>query len=285
MAIAMHADGTQFSGAEEVLETLEDCGHLTDARDTARRLLVLLTRHIPATTAALSVLLPDPPRLATVSVLGFPHRSSTFVFPAGSGPATRLAEAFTHVETGTRDCLRMVHDLMGNGERITTLSALIRSTESPRVLWGATSHGRFTNGMIFALIAGKEYSDDVEVRFEYVRRITGIALAGCTEVSLHDEHGGRVWFPLRAGAASSAGNARIGAVTDAAPSRAVSSLSPRQTDVLHHMAKGASNSEIARELGVSANTVRIHRRILLETLGAHNAAEAIQRARDFGLLS
>lgn len=51
------------------------------------------------------------------------------------------------------------------------------------------------------------------------------------------------------------------------------------------MAKGASNSEIARELGVSVNTVRTHRRILLETLGAHNAAEAIQRARDFGLLS
>jgi len=61
-------------------------------------------------------------------------------------------------------------------------------------------------------------------------------------------------------------------------------ISPRELEVLREIAAGHSSKEIARRLAVSPNTVKTHVSRLLEKLGARRRTEAVQRARELGLL-
>lgn len=61
-------------------------------------------------------------------------------------------------------------------------------------------------------------------------------------------------------------------------------ISARERTVLEQLAAGRSNKEIARELGVSPNTVKTHIARLYEKLEASRRTEAIARARDLGLI-
>lgn len=61
-------------------------------------------------------------------------------------------------------------------------------------------------------------------------------------------------------------------------------LTPRQTEVLHLLAAGASTSQIAETLQLSRETVRNHVRHLLRALGAHSRLEAVAVARRRGLI-
>jgi PAS domain S-box-containing protein len=62
-------------------------------------------------------------------------------------------------------------------------------------------------------------------------------------------------------------------------------LTPRQSQVLELMASGRSTSEIAKELTVSAETVRNHLRSLFMQLHAHTRLEAIAAAQRLGMLA
>lgn len=62
-------------------------------------------------------------------------------------------------------------------------------------------------------------------------------------------------------------------------------LSAREIQVLRLVALGKSNKEIAVLLGVSANTVAVHRTNLMATLGTHKAAELVLLAVKKGLVS
>ena len=61
-------------------------------------------------------------------------------------------------------------------------------------------------------------------------------------------------------------------------------ISPREYDTLELLARGLSNKEIARELGVSPNTVKTHLARLYEKLGAARRTEAVSKARDLSLI-
>ena len=61
-------------------------------------------------------------------------------------------------------------------------------------------------------------------------------------------------------------------------------LTPREVDVLHLMAKGASNSEISANLYISTSTVKTHISSILRKFDCGNRSTAIMKAREKGLL-
>jgi two-component system nitrate/nitrite response regulator NarL len=58
-------------------------------------------------------------------------------------------------------------------------------------------------------------------------------------------------------------------------------LTARQFDVLRSLAKGQSNKVIARDLGLSVSTVKVHLNTVFRALGARNRLEAVVLARPF----
>jgi DNA-binding CsgD family transcriptional regulator len=61
-------------------------------------------------------------------------------------------------------------------------------------------------------------------------------------------------------------------------------LSERELEVLKEVAEGRSNKEIANKLNVSPNTVKTHLARVFEKLGARRRTDAINRARELGIL-
>jgi DNA-binding NarL/FixJ family response regulator len=64
-----------------------------------------------------------------------------------------------------------------------------------------------------------------------------------------------------------------------------SGLTARELEVLRHIVAGKSNKEIAAELGLSANTVGVHRANIMDTLGIHKTAELVVYAIRNGLVT
>jgi DNA-binding NarL/FixJ family response regulator len=61
-------------------------------------------------------------------------------------------------------------------------------------------------------------------------------------------------------------------------------LSKRETEVLEKIVAGRGNKEIAGELGLSVNTVAVHRANIMEALGVGNSAELVVFAIRHGLV-
>ncbi len=61
-------------------------------------------------------------------------------------------------------------------------------------------------------------------------------------------------------------------------------LTVREMEILEHIVAGESNREIASTLGLSTNTVSVHRANIMNTLGVHNTAELVVYAIRNGLV-
>ncbi|NBE50004.1 response regulator [Streptomyces sp. YC537] len=61
-------------------------------------------------------------------------------------------------------------------------------------------------------------------------------------------------------------------------------LSPRELDILQHVASGLSNPEVAATLNLSRHTVKQHTSAVYRKLGVRNRAQAASRAQELGLL-
>jgi PAS domain S-box-containing protein len=61
-------------------------------------------------------------------------------------------------------------------------------------------------------------------------------------------------------------------------------LTPRQLEILRHLAAGHSTEHIARRLGITTETVRNHVRGILGRLSVHNRLEAVIRAHQLELI-
>jgi LuxR family maltose regulon positive regulatory protein len=62
-------------------------------------------------------------------------------------------------------------------------------------------------------------------------------------------------------------------------------LSESELRVLRYLPTNLRGPEIAAELFVSLNTIRAHLRNIYAKLGVHSRADAVERARELGLLS
>ncbi|HEY4146918.1 response regulator transcription factor [Pinirhizobacter sp.] len=120
-----------------------------------------------------------------------------------------------------------------------------------------------------------------------------LALQWLDYYSLARSRPGEIYLALVAAAFLALGiflGARLVAAPRAAPfdgnPQAVASLgiSPRELIVLKELAAGRSNKEIARRLEVSPNTVKTHLARLYEKLGAVRRTDAVNRARELGLI-
>ena len=61
-------------------------------------------------------------------------------------------------------------------------------------------------------------------------------------------------------------------------------ITPRELEILEAMAAGLSNREIAQRLFVSENTVKTHAARVFEKLSAHRRTQAVQLAKEAGLI-
>ncbi|HEV7704982.1 MAG TPA: response regulator transcription factor [Gemmatimonadaceae bacterium] len=61
-------------------------------------------------------------------------------------------------------------------------------------------------------------------------------------------------------------------------------ITPRELEILEAMAAGHSNREIAERLFVSENTVKTHAGRLFDKLSARRRTQAVQRAKEAGLI-
>ena len=65
----------------------------------------------------------------------------------------------------------------------------------------------------------------------------------------------------------------------------VSSLTPRQLEILQLLARGQSNKQIARRCKLSENTIKVHVSAILRALGLNNRTQAgilMQQLNDAG---
>jgi DNA-binding CsgD family transcriptional regulator len=69
-----------------------------------------------------------------------------------------------------------------------------------------------------------------------------------------------------------------------AKAQAALGISPRELAVLHEIAAGRSNNEIAERLSVSPHTVKTHVARLFDKLDASRRTEAINKARELGIV-
>ena len=62
-----------------------------------------------------------------------------------------------------------------------------------------------------------------------------------------------------------------------------SGLTPRETEILGLLAEGQSNKAIARNLGISDGTVKLHVKAILRKLDVHSRVEAAVMAVEYGM--
>ena len=105
--------------------------------------------------------------------------------------------------------------------------------------------------------------------------VRGFVTKGATEFSLAD-------IVKRVASGESIVDPRVSRASSERRERA-HQLSPRQLEVLQLICHGLSNHAIAAKLGLSVNTVDVHRARIMKTLGVHRSAELVVYAIRHGL--
>jgi FixJ family two-component response regulator len=63
----------------------------------------------------------------------------------------------------------------------------------------------------------------------------------------------------------------------------ISSLTPREREVLTHVVAGRLNKQIAGDLGTVEQTIKVHRSRMMEKLGVRTVAELVRLAEKAGI--
>jgi LuxR family transcriptional regulator, maltose regulon positive regulatory protein len=115
---------------------------------------------------------------------------------------------------------------------------------------------------------------------DHDRRIVPI-LVQARDQGVFDDHGGALKFvnglleQLRE---------RVSEKKKSATSRPRDDLTARERSIVEFIARGQSNKEIARELGVAPETIKTHLKRIFQKLSAESRAQAVVRAQSLGML-
>lgn len=95
-----------------------------------------------------------------------------------------------------------------------------------------------------------------------------------------------IFSALESGSAS--GNSRSRSLSGEARSGSsdyqVTTLTPRQIEIMQIIVDGGSNREVAGKLNISENTVKSHLRQIFQILGVNKRTSCISKARSLGLI-
>lgn len=124
--------------------------------------------------------------------------------------------------------------------------------------------------------------DDQMVKFEQGRRLAAlipgarfVPLEGRNHIPFPDEP---AWHGLLRETRRFLGVEASEHGAQAAPEPIAVRLTPRQSEVLSHIAHGQTDKQIARALALSPRTVQMHVASLIKTMGCKNRTEAAHRA-------
>ena len=93
--------------------------------------------------------------------------------------------------------------------------------------------------------------------------------------ALADILAGKIYLPSTVNLAMPAAIATNGAVSPGLTrDQVVSSLTPRQLEILQLLARGQSNKQIAKSCRLSENTIKVHVSAILRALGLNNRTQA-----------
>jgi DNA-binding NarL/FixJ family response regulator len=173
--------------------------------------------------------------------------------------AADAAEVDAHLADGIDFDLALVDLNMPRSDGLPTIARWRREHPAlPLVVLSATEDVALVRELIALGIAGfVPKSDAADVMLQAIRLI----LAGGT------------YAPLRFLSGAPAGR------SDAPSSAAGLGLTPRQVEVLGLLARGLPNKSIARELGLSEATVKVHLLAIFRVLQARNRTEAVVAAQ------
>jgi two-component system response regulator NreC len=71
---------------------------------------------------------------------------------------------------------------------------------------------------------------------------------------------------------------------EARTARMLNGLTPREREVLTHLAEGKTNTEMGEDLGISPKTVARHRENIMQKLNLHSRAELVRYAIRKGII-
>ncbi len=132
------------------------------------------------------------------------------------------------------------------------------------------------------------YDSDDRILAAVQAGVQGYLLKGSPREQLFDAirvvHGGGTLrqpaTPSKLSVPTQSGSDR--SVSDA---RRASELTPREIDVLGHLAQGQANKQIAARLGISERTVKFHVSSIFRKLDASNRTEAVTIAAQRGIIT
>lgn len=122
------------------------------------------------------------------------------------------------------------------------------------------------------------YSEDMYVRNAFAAGVRGYLLKNALEVDLP-----YAIKEIAAGRTVVAPGLTVPGPQE--PESDLDKLTQREREVLQHIVQGRSNKEIASLLGLSPNTVAVHRANLMQALGIHRTADLVVYAIRKGLVT
>ncbi|AKK11726.1 helix-turn-helix transcriptional regulator [Corynebacterium uterequi] len=274
--------------SSRLVAAMEDLDGFKDARDVARYVVAMFRDFVPGADAlAVHVRIPGTHQFLCLGAMGFPQYPDTLLTTEDSAFGDLL---------GTRDVIQA----RNRCELVELVNMPDDGSESYKRHLHA--HRLRADAAHRSLLIQPLTSKDAHVGCVWIEswttsrpptrsdldhtalaaRVAALAFRHCDHATVKSARGLMERRPFTDAEAAADDPAPSGSSVSAAPSSIVLSL--REKQVLRLIASGLTNREIARDLRISENTVRTHRRSLMSKVEAHNSAELLTHARAARLL-